>query len=1001
MKSKIRGPWLLMGDINCVLNIEERIGSNVRLHEMLPGRKCFETCGLKDIPYGGNFFTWSNKQASEDRVFSKIDRVMANEDWMDEYEKAKAIFLPEGVSDHCPAVIRMGDGQACGQKPFKYFRMWSQAPDYKERVKRACLWEGQGTDMYSLTRRLKQVKKELKDLNKHGFSSIQAVATKAYQELIDAQQALHDNPRDERLATIEKEASQQYKQKQDTYVQFLKQKAKCHWLKEGDSNTKLFHRSIKQRRIQNNVYAIRDMTGDLKASPDDIAEGFQQYYTQLLGTSMRDREQVQRRNLEAGPVLNEDQRLRLLGVPTVEEVKAAMFSIKGDKAPGPDGFGSFFFQDNWDIVGKEVYKAVSSFFTSGKILKELNTTFLSLIPKVKCPRDVSEFRPIACCNTVYKCITKILCSRLKNILPDLIAENQGAFVHGRFIVHNIMVCQDLVRRYGRKNTGPSCMIKLDLRKAYDTVEWDFVREMLLGLNFPIQFTDWVMECISTPMFSLVLNGTPHGFFKSKRGLRQGDPLSPLIFVLCMEYLSRTMRRMAEDKQFKFHLRCKAMALSHLCFADDLILCCKGETYSIQKILKSFHHFSKVSGLIANNSKTEVYSCGMKEEEINNIIEESGFKKGSLPFKYLGVPICSKRINVSQCEKLIEQMTARIRIWSSKHLSFAGRSQLINSILLTIHQYWAQVFVLPASVLRSIEQLCTAFLWSGVWYSTAPGYISWENVCKEKKVGGLGFRDIQKWNIATMARHVWAVANKQDNLWVKWIHSVYIKEGDWWGYEPPKDGSWYWKKVCEIKRILFNAGLKDTLLSMRKFSVKAIYQQLITNQDKVSWASNIWSRYNVPKHSFCLWLAVQQRLPTTDRLSKWGAQMQTTCGLCGTGQESSEHLFFQCPFSMEVWEELKAWLNSRNAQQNIQGICKWINRKNKKAKVERAAWNLALSAATYHIWQNRNAVQHGKLKKGKEHVVAQVKYQICQRLQLINVKKLSSREKNLIVWLNSS
>ncbi|KAL2899949.1 Histidinol-phosphate aminotransferase [Bienertia sinuspersici] len=169
--------------------------------------------------------------------------------WMN-MKRQRLFSYQEGVSDHCPAVIRMGDGQAYGQKPFKYFRMWSQAPDYKERVKRAWLWEGQGTDMYSLTRRLKQMKKELKDLNKHGFNSIQAAEIKAYQELIDAQQALHANPRDERLATTEKEASNQYKQKQEIYVQFLKQKAKCHWLKEGDSNTKLFYRSIKQRRCR-------------------------------------------------------------------------------------------------------------------------------------------------------------------------------------------------------------------------------------------------------------------------------------------------------------------------------------------------------------------------------------------------------------------------------------------------------------------------------------------------------------------------------------------------------------------------------------------------------------------------------------------------------------------------------------------------------------------------------------------------------------------------------
>lgn len=129
---------------------------------------------------------------------------------------------------------------------------------------------------------------------------------------------------------------------------------------------------------------------------------------------------------------------------TREEVKKALFSIPRDKAPGTDGFGTYFYRDTWSIMGNEVIDAVLDVLQGGKVLKTLNTTVITLVPKTKCPTNVIEFRPISCCNTLYKCVTKVLCGRLREVLPDLIIENQGGFVHGRYIAHNIMVIQDMV-----------------------------------------------------------------------------------------------------------------------------------------------------------------------------------------------------------------------------------------------------------------------------------------------------------------------------------------------------------------------------------------------------------------------------------------------------------------------------------------------------------------------------------------------------------------------------
>lgn len=178
--------------------------------------------------------------------------------------------------------------------------------------------------------------------------------------------------------------------------------------------------------------------------------------------------------------------------------------------------------------------------TSGRMLKQLNTTVITLIPKGNNPDYVMDFRPISSCSVIYNCISKLLCNRLKDVLGTIIDEAQSAFVEGRQIVHNIMLVQELMNQYKRKNISSRCVLKIDLRKAYDSASWSFVEEMLRALKFPNLFISWIMTCNTSTKYSLSLNGGIHGYFYGKKGLRQGDPLSLLIFVFCMEYLSRIL-----------------------------------------------------------------------------------------------------------------------------------------------------------------------------------------------------------------------------------------------------------------------------------------------------------------------------------------------------------------------------------------------------------------------------------------------------------------------------
>ncbi|XP_074288901.1 uncharacterized protein LOC141614046 [Silene latifolia] len=505
------GPWAMARNFNTVTSPDGRLGGSTRQEDMDDFNQCIATCGVTDIHATGAFFTWNNKQDPFHRKYSRLDRFMVNQAWLDTFPDMMVHFHPEGLLDHNPCIV--SDIKLGGRKnaSFKYFNMWSLAPSFTSIVSNDWGKSYNGTKMFCIVKKLKSLKGALKALNKESYSDIENKASMAIQNLESIQQQLIHDPTSSDLLSQEMELLANVRELTKARDSFLSQKAKTQWLEDGDKAICLFSWSNKEK--MKSTTAVR---------------------SDVLGK---------------GNHCTEEHVATLSKQVTSEEIKQVVFSIPNEKAHGPDGYTSKFFKDSWDIVDPDICAAVAEFFMTGQLLTQLNATNITLIPKCERPTSVKHFRPIACCNMLYKIISKLLCNRLSLVLPDLIHDNQGAFIKGRSIIENVLICQDIVQQYSRKGVSPRCLFKIDLQKAYDTVEWEFVEQMFHGLNFPTHFTQLVMVCVNSTAFTLSLNGSNFGYFKGQRGLRQGDPISPLIFTMCMEYLTRLIKFATEKWPF--------------------------------------------------------------------------------------------------------------------------------------------------------------------------------------------------------------------------------------------------------------------------------------------------------------------------------------------------------------------------------------------------------------------------------------------------------------------
>jgi hypothetical protein len=550
------------------------------------------------------------------------------------------------------------------------------------------------------------------------------------------------------------------------------------------------------------IKGLKDENGDMVVDMQSIKDIVVGFYKNLLGSSnhvfsavkVSRVSQLVKRKFSSSCVAG------MSAEVAREEIHRTIFSMSKGKAPGPDGFSVEFFLKAWLVIGEDINLAILEFFTIGKLLRETNSTILTLVPKKCNPETMSDYRHISCCNLVYKFIAKILANQLLPGLDDIINPSQGAFIPNRSIAENILLAQELVFDYHKNQGKPRCTLKVDLVKAYDAVSWGFILHCLHCFGAPTNFVLWVKECITSPSYSISLNGSLVGYFQGKKGLRQGDPMSPYLFVIAMEILSLLLEDAINgNKGFMFHPKCLTLKLTHLCFADDLLIFFADKLRSIQVIQKVLEDFEVLSGLKANPAKSSVFCAGLHIDKKSEILDFLRMHEGNLPVRYLGVPLISKRLTAVDCECLISRVTARMDSWLVKHLSFAGRLQLISSILFSLQVIWSRIFILPMKIIRLLEQKFNRFLWNGK-DEKARAKVAWEKVCVPKKECGLGLKSLPIWNQVSMLNHVWNLFSRPGSLWVAWIQHNRLKGQSFWEVPIPQHCPWSWRKILNLRSL---------------------------------------------------------------------------------------------------------------------------------------------------------------------------------------------------------
>lgn len=449
---------------------------------------------------------------------------------------------------------------------------------------------------------------------------------------------------------------------------------------------------------------------------------------------------------------------------------------------------------------------VREFFETGNLDNQLTHTNITLIPKKKHPVYMTDLRPISLCNVVYKIISKVLANRLKQVLDWIISDTQSAFIPGRLITDNIMVAYEVMHYLKRKTRGKEgwMAMKIDMSKAYDRVEWKFLEEVLKKLGFDQRVVGLFMLCVSTASYQIAHAGKTFGEINPTRGIRQGDPLSSYLFLICMEGFTALINDFERRGLVKgIKVARNAPTISHMFFADDAYIFCKASKENAEQMLQILNLFEQASGQMINKEKSSVcFSRNTPNWVRGELCEVLGFTEADDHTTYLGLPNVVGRKKTAIFGYLKEKMQARIQGWDKKWLSKGGKEILLKTIAQALPNYSMSVFLLPVETCRDLEQMMCKYWWkTGNNRDKSIHWASWRNMCRMKSAGGLGFRNLREFNMALIGKQGWRLLIHPEKLVSKVYKARYFPNDSFLDAKIGGSPSYIWRSIMETRNML--------------------------------------------------------------------------------------------------------------------------------------------------------------------------------------------------------